>query len=82
MNNFPTPLVGNRREDLMFYPVRIFNKKGQLKKIVASESLSQKYWNKVFDPTRKNIQITVKGLSKRDRALLGWEPDEILYSQD
>ncbi len=66
----------------MFYPVRIFNKKGQLKKVVASESLSQKYWNKVFDPTRKNIQISVKGLSKKDRAMLGWEPDEILYSQD
>ncbi len=66
----------------MFYPVRVFNKKGQLKKVVASESLSQKYWNKVFDPTRKNIQISVKGLSKKDRAKLGWEPDEILYSQD
>lgn len=66
----------------MFYPVRIFNKKGQLKKVVASESLSQKYWNKVFDPARKNIQISMKGLSKKDRAALGWEPDEILYSQD
>ena len=66
----------------MFYPVRIFNKNGRLKKVVPSELLSNSYWDKVFDPDRKNIQITVGGLSKKDKAKLGWEPDEVLYSED
>jgi len=66
----------------MFYPVRIFNKRGKLKKEVTSESLSQSYWNKVFDPDRKNIQITVQGISKKDRAVLGWELDDLNFSED
>lgn len=66
----------------MFYPVRVFNKRGKLKKIVASESLSESYWDKVFDPTRKNIQINPTGISKKDRAALGWELDELLFSED
>jgi len=66
----------------MFYPVRIFNKKGKLKKEVNSRTLSQSYWNKVFDPDRKNIQITVQGLSKKDREKLGWELDDNNFSED
>ena len=66
----------------MFYPVRIFNKKGTFKKEIASKALSQNYWSKVFDPDRKNIQITVKGLSKKDRDKMGWELDDLNFSQD
>jgi len=66
----------------MFYPVRIFNKRGQLKKVVPSKALSRHYWNKVFDPTRKNIQISVRGLSKKDREALGWELDDMSFSED
>ncbi len=67
----------------MFYPVRIFNKVGQLKKEVSSKTLSKKYWNKVFDPERKNIQINPGHfISKQEREALGWEPDEIMYSED
>lgn len=66
----------------MFYPVRIFNKRGKLKKVVPTEALSQNYWNKVFDPARKNIQISVRGLSKKDRETLGWELDDMRFSED
>ena len=66
----------------MFYPVRIFNKRGKLKKEITSKSLSQNYWSKVFDPDRKNIQITVPGLSKKDREKLGWELDDMKFSED
>ena len=66
----------------MFYPVRVFNKRGQLKKVVPSKVLSRSYWNKVFDPTRKNIQISVRGISKKDREAMGWELDDINFSQD
>ena len=66
----------------MFYPVRIFNKRGKLKKEINSKALSQNYWNQVFDPARKNIQITPQGLSKKDREQLGWELDDINFSED
>ena len=66
----------------MFYPVRVFNKRGRLKKEITSKTLSQSYWNKVFDPARKNIQISVKGLSKKDREELGWELDDMNFSED
>lgn len=66
----------------MFYPVRVFNKRGKLKKEITSKTLSQSYWNKVFDPARKNIQISVKGLSKKDREELGWELDDMRFSED
>jgi len=66
----------------MFYPVRIFNKRGKLKKEITSKTLSRSYWDKVFDPDRKNIQISVQGLSKKDREQLGWELDDINYSED
>jgi hypothetical protein len=66
----------------MFYPVRIFNKSGKLKREVSSHSLSRNYWSKVFDPARKNIQISVQGLSKKDRAELGWELDDVNFSED
>jgi len=66
----------------MFYPVRIFNKRGKLKKVVPSEALSRHYWEKVFDPERKNIQISTGGISKKDREELGWELDDHLFSED
>jgi len=66
----------------MFYPVRVFNKRGKLKREVNSQALSRNYWSKVFDPARKNIQISVQGLSKKDRERLGWELDDKNFSED
>lgn len=66
----------------MFYPVRVLTKKGKLKKVVPSKALSQNYWDKVFDPTRKNIQLSVRGISKKDREALGWEADKTSFSED
>jgi len=66
----------------MFYPVRIFNKRGKFKKEIPSKTLSQSYWGKIFDPERKNIQITAPGLSKKDREKLGWELDNHNFSED
>jgi len=66
----------------MFYPVRIFNKSGKLKREVSYQSLSRNYWSKIFDPARKNIQISAQGLSKKDREKLGWELDDFLVSTE
>lgn len=66
----------------MFYPVRVFNKSGNLKREVSSQVLSRNYWGKVFDPARKNIQIRPQGISKKDREQLGWELDDTNFSED
>ncbi len=66
----------------MFYPVRVFNKRGKFKKEITSKTLSQTYWSKIFDPARKNIQISVQGISKKDRQKLGWELDDTKFSED
>lgn len=66
----------------MFYPVRIFNKRGTFKKEITSKALSQTYWNNIFSPDRKNIQITAPNISKKDREILGWELDDLNFSQD
>lgn len=79
VSQFP---VGTRTEGTMFYPVKIFNKRGKLKKEVSSQVLSKDYWSKVFDPDRKNIQISVQGLTKKNRAELGWELDDMNFSED
>ena len=31
---------------------------------------------------RKNIQITTQGISKKDREQMGWELDDINFSED
>ncbi|TDJ51529.1 MAG: hypothetical protein E2O44_02025 [Nitrospina sp.] len=44
----------------MFYPVRVFNQKGKLKKKIPAKTLSEKYWDNFYNSVQKNIQITSK----------------------
>ena len=53
----------------MFYPVRVFNRKGKLKKKIPTKTLSTKYWDNFFNSVQKNIQITSK--KGRKKASLG-----------
>jgi len=52
----------------MFYPVRIFNQKGKLKKKIPSKTLSSKYWDNFYNSVRKNIQITSKKNRKKENS--------------
>jgi hypothetical protein len=54
---------GVMEEDRMFYPVKILNPKGKVKKILTSKSLSQRYWGDFFDPDikKKNRKLKEKG---------------------
>ena len=66
----------------MFYPVRIFNRKGKLKKEVAPKSLSKKYWDQFNNSSNKNIQIS----TRKVRQMVDYDPqaerDENLFSED
>ena len=67
----------------MLYPVRIFNQSGKLKKEVSTQSLSNRYWKKFFDPDQKNLQVKPKGLSKKQLDdHFGLELNSNFYSED
>ena len=42
----------------MFHEVKIFNKKGQVKKVLSSKKLSKDYWNSFF---QMGEPIRIKG---------------------
>ena len=58
----------------MFYPVRVFNQKGKLKKKIPSKTLSAKYWDNFYNSVHKNIQITSKkGRKKQSLGANGYD---------
>lgn len=58
----------------MFYPVRILNQKGKLKRKIPSKTLSAKYWDNFYNAVHKNIQITSKkGRKKLSFGKMGYD---------
>jgi hypothetical protein len=45
----------------MFYPVKILDEKGKVKKVLSSKKLSKEYWDKIFDQTKKRAPKAGKG---------------------
>ncbi len=48
----------------MFHEVKIFDKKGKVKKVLSSEKLSNEYWDSFF---RKPLRETMKKKKGRGR---------------
>ncbi|CAI2719709.1 hypothetical protein [Nitrospina watsonii] len=36
----------------MFYPVKVLDEDGKVKKVVSPKKLSKEYWGKIFDDTK------------------------------
>ena len=65
----------------MFYPVRVFNRKGKLKKKIPTKTLSTKYWDNFYNSVRKNIQISSKkGRKKENPGAKGY--DSSFFSEE
>ena len=45
----------------MFYPVKVLDEKGKVKKVLNSKKLSKEYWDKIFDQTKKRAPKAGKG---------------------
>ncbi len=41
----------------MFYPVKITDKKGKVKKVLPSKKLSKDYWDNYFDGLQKKVPL-------------------------
>lgn len=52
----------------MFYPVKILDEKGKVKKVLSSKKLSQEYWDKIFDDTKKRAPKAGKGKRAQSKA--------------
>ena len=70
-------------EAIMFYPVRIYNRKGKLVKEITTEKLSDTYWNKFYEPLQKNLQINPDNRPRKTRKdFLEMALDEEFFSED
>ncbi len=59
----------------MFYPVKVTDAKGKVKKVLSSKKLSNKYWKDVFDKTQAKAPRKSKILRQNKKAELP-EKDE------
>ncbi len=58
----------------MFYPVKITDRKGKVKKVLPSKKLSKDYWENYFGGLKKRVPLHLKrGRKPRDLTSL---PDE------
>jgi len=44
----------------MFYPVKITDSKGKVKKVLPSKKLSKDYWDSYFDGLKKKVPLHLK----------------------
>jgi hypothetical protein len=62
----------------MFHEVKIFNKKGQVKKVLSSKKLSKDYWNSFF---QMGEPIKIKGKKQGQKSPKVDCDDENLFSE-
>jgi hypothetical protein len=72
----------------MFYPVKIKDSKGKVKKVLPSKKLSKDYWDSYFGGLQKKVPLNLKkkAQKKEDPTLnndgLGGSQDNDEYSLD
>jgi hypothetical protein len=72
----------------MFYPVKILNSKGKVKRVVTPKSLSQRYWGDFFDQNlkKKNRLLKLKGRKTQNKTESQKDQnmsyEEVYFSED
>lgn len=64
----------------MFYPVKITDKKGKVKKVLPSKKLSKDYWDNYFGGLKKKVPLNLKNKVQKNKGELDPPNDE--YSLD
>ena len=54
----------------MFYPVKIKDGKGKVKKVLSSKKLSDKYWDSYFGGLKKRVPLHLRKKAQKDKDLL------------
>lgn len=61
----------------MFYPVKIKDGKGKVKKVLPSKKLSKDYWDNYFGGLKKRVPLHLKKKSRKTNDELGLPGDEL-----
>lgn len=64
----------------MFYPVKIKDGKGKVKKVLPSKKLSKDYWDNYFGGLKKKVPLNLKNRAQKHKGELDPPNDE--YSLD
>ncbi len=59
----------------MFYPVKIKDRKGKVKKVLPSKKLSKDYWDNYFGGLKKRVPLHLKKRGRKSQDLTSL-PDE------
>ena len=63
----------------MFHEVKIFDKKGNIKKVLSSKELNNQYWNSFFNNSCRELPQRAKGRGKKSEKSAEFD-EEILDS--
>ena len=65
----------------MFHEVKIFDKKGNVKKVLSSKKLSNEYWNSFFQTPLSEAMKKKKGRGRKSSENMNFD-DETLGSSE
>jgi hypothetical protein len=60
----------------MFYPVKIKDGKGKVKKVLPSKKLSKDYWDNYFGGLKKKVPLNLKNKARKNKGELDPPGDE------
>ncbi len=65
----------------MFYPVKIKDGKGKVKKVLPSKKLSKDYWDNYFGGLKRKVPLNLKNRGRKNKGELD-QPNNDEYSLD
>ena len=69
--------VGISLECTMFHEVKIFDKKGKVKKVLSSKKLSNKYWDSFFHNPLSEAMKKKKGRGRKSEADVNFDDEDL-----
>ena len=66
----------------MFYPVKIKDGKGKVKKVLPSKKLSKDYWDNYFDGLQKKVPLHLKKKAAKAKEGLTLNTDGLTEDND
>lgn len=66
----------------MFYPVKITDNKGKVKKVLPSKKLSKDYWDSYFDGLNKKVPLHLKKKAAKTEPVLPSEDLDVASEKD
>jgi hypothetical protein len=66
----------------MFYPVKIKDGKGKVKKVLPSKKLSKDYWDNYFGGLQKKVPLNLKKKAQNTKSEPNLENDGLGESKD